>query len=491
MKRIFKTLVSLLVVAVVALSVFSINTFAANTVLSFSKKELKVGETLTVSVRLSISNMYGSDITVEYDENVLTYVSGADSGGAGQAHIVDENVGGQNQKTYSLTFKAAKAGSCVIKAAGTVGAGVPSTDVKIDGASASVTVKNAALSSNANLKSLTVSNGSLSPKFSASTTSYKVSVKKTVTSCKIYATAADSGAKVAISGTSELKVGDNTRTVTVTAPSGAQKVYTITVNRSDVDEPVASETSSGTENDSLETIIEGVPYMIVADISAITLPTGFKAVEKTYNDQQITVAADSKNNYEIYYLKTASDEEPAPYTYDEEANTFTILRIIHQGENQYIVADFPDDLIPTTDYYLTNEVIDDQNIKCYASNDTKLAGMYYIYCYFSGRFSVYRYDSLEKVLQRNPEFSVFKQAAVTTDDTESGFTQRFANLSSNAKTILVCIILVIIGIIALIVMLIIKFLRRDRYEDYYDKDDDFDNINIADSFIVDPSDEDK
>lgn len=88
----------------------------------------------------------------------------------------------------------------------------------------------APLSGNANLASLTCANAELSPTFSAGTTQYSVTVPYDVTSLRLSATAEDSGAKVSTSG-NDLSVGANTVTITVTAPSGVVKRYTISVIR--------------------------------------------------------------------------------------------------------------------------------------------------------------------------------------------------------------------------------------------------------------------
>ena len=88
----------------------------------------------------------------------------------------------------------------------------------------------APLSGNANLASLTCANAELSPTFSTGTTQYSVTVPYDVTSLRLSAAAEDSGAKVSTSG-NDLSVGANTVTITVTAPSGAVKRYTISVIR--------------------------------------------------------------------------------------------------------------------------------------------------------------------------------------------------------------------------------------------------------------------
>lgn len=105
----------------------------------------------------------------------------------------------------------------------------------------SIVVTRAAASTNANLSSLALSSGTLSPVFDAATTSYTTSVVNAVSSIQVTPTVADSLATVTVNGTSatsgsasgsiNLSVGSNTVTVVVTAQSGATKTYTVQITR--------------------------------------------------------------------------------------------------------------------------------------------------------------------------------------------------------------------------------------------------------------------
>ncbi|WP_439541629.1 cadherin-like beta sandwich domain-containing protein [Hyphomicrobium sp.] len=105
----------------------------------------------------------------------------------------------------------------------------------------SVTVTRDA-SSIADLSNLSLSQGSLSPTFSASTTAYTASVASSVTSITVAATLVEPNATITVngnlvtsgnpSGAIALNAGDNTITVVVTAQDGTTtKTFTVTVNR--------------------------------------------------------------------------------------------------------------------------------------------------------------------------------------------------------------------------------------------------------------------
>ena len=102
-----------------------------------------------------------------------------------------------------------------------------------------VTVNRAAPGGNNNLRSLTVSPGTLVPAFLPNTTNYTVDVASSVASVTVTAQPQDAGATVSINvqtttsrSVSLGAAGSSTLlTIEVTAPNGSQKTYTVVVNR--------------------------------------------------------------------------------------------------------------------------------------------------------------------------------------------------------------------------------------------------------------------
>ena len=86
-------------------------------------------------------------------------------------------------------------------------------------------------SSNNNLSSLTVSNGTLSPGFNKNTTSYDIEVPFSVTKLELSAKAEDSKSKVNISNPELVSEEITLVRVTVTAENGSSKTYTINAKR--------------------------------------------------------------------------------------------------------------------------------------------------------------------------------------------------------------------------------------------------------------------
>jgi hypothetical protein len=90
---------------------------------------------------------------------------------------------------------------------------------------------NVVLDTDATLRTLAVSTGTLTPAFNAATTNYSVTVDEAVTSISITAEANSAKASVTGTGTKSLSLGANTFNIVVTAESQNTQTYNITVNR--------------------------------------------------------------------------------------------------------------------------------------------------------------------------------------------------------------------------------------------------------------------
>ncbi len=491
MRKISKIISSLVVALSLCLAVLPFTALAAGASIAFSKSSVSVGDTVSVTISVSADSMYGVDVSGSYNEEVLTYVSGASSAGAGIFRITEsEGFNGESKKSFTLVFKAKKAGDCTFSVNGEVASGIPPVSVAVS-ASATMNVKDVTLSNNANLKSLRPGSGSLSPRFSQNVTEYTVNVKNSVTECKLYADTVEPSAKVSVTGSATLKVGENTRVVTVTAPGGATKSYTVKIIRSETEEIPGENTSSTVEaSPNLETIINGVTYMVLKDITGVKTPNGFSLAQRLYNNETVSVAVDDNGLFELFYLKSADSDTAYPYIYDSVKNAFKRVQIITQMEKEYIVSDLPENCSLPESYMSANVKINDMSIDCYSNTDEQSSDMFYIYCYYDGEFSMYRYDKLENVLQRYPELEIIESDMANANG--NTIIDRFMGLSSNAKTIVVCLIIAILGVIALIVLLIIKLVKSGKSRDFdlLEEDEDFETVSLSDDYqIVDEEEE--
>lgn len=199
-----------------------------------------VGSTIRITYTFSATNIAGASAQIVYDASVLSYkgCSGgtAPSSASGVINVYAGDGNAHSSLSVTLTFEALKVGSSSISVSPGGDEGIIDYDgnplsVSSKSTTVSVTNPSSSASSNANLSSLKVSAGSLSPSFSPSRTSYTVNVGEDVSVCTISATPQDSAATVSVGGSKNLSMGKNVRTVTVTAENGATKTYTITINR--------------------------------------------------------------------------------------------------------------------------------------------------------------------------------------------------------------------------------------------------------------------
>ena len=457
--KIFKKIAILFVVTALLLSAFVFPASAAKSaVIYFNKTSVEVGDKVTITVSVNPGEeMYAVSFYLEYDDEVLKYESGTGVAKAGVLQVVESPSGDKSVK-YNFTFSAIKVGSssisvrdCVYDVLGSNGAETKT----FGGASARLTVKDLALSGNAKLKSLKVSGYSLSPTFSSGRTSYSLKVPNNVTKLNISATPEDSKAKVTSVTGNKLNVGVNTVTITVQAENGTQKKYTIKVTRADENESEEDETEN-TET-ALDTNINGMPYTIVTKLPEDVIFKGFSVETTKLNGYDIETAVDMDGIYRIFYLQAAESDKLTPYLYNEELDSFEPLKYTTQNNKLYIFSQIPDDFEKPDSLYEANIDINGFTIPCLSDTNGAMSEFHYVYAFTNGIYNLYRYDSFEGTLQRQPDFEFTNTVTVDEDDS---FTARFASLSTNAKVILVGLVIVVLGVLALLVLLIVYLFRR-------------------------------
>lgn len=238
----------LLLSCILFLGVILVSGYVKATTISINPTNPKVGDTVTITV--SVPNVHTSTVTAN--------VSGAVSG---TIKVVGGDLSG-NPSTYSnsASYYCSKEGTINVAITSdssavlngeyiNVGA---STSVKVtsassgsgsssgsssgsnsnssSGNSSQTDSKPAEKSSNANLSNLGIKPNDFTG-FKSGTTTYNVTVPNEVDSVEVYATKADSKAKITGTGTKSLQEGENALSVVVTAENGNTKTYTINVTR--------------------------------------------------------------------------------------------------------------------------------------------------------------------------------------------------------------------------------------------------------------------
>lgn len=250
MKRIVSSL-SALVLTICLLLPLRASAASASASLS-GPDTVRAGDTITLTFKLNGSNLSGASGTLSYDDSQLQMTGTkqviaspwAVEFNGNNMVAYDNNLsapinGGKDLFTVSFKVKDVAAGTKITVSYTDVKASDGSADANIGTVSYSATVA-APLSTNNQLKSLTVSNAEISPAFNANTTSYTAEVPFSVSRLEVSAAAADGKAKVSINSPNLVPDGTTNVTVTVTAENGAKKTYTIKVHRAKDPNYVAS-----------------------------------------------------------------------------------------------------------------------------------------------------------------------------------------------------------------------------------------------------------
>lgn len=467
---------------------------AANISVSVNKSNVKVGDTVTVT--LSITSGYGA-------QGVLKKSSGVLGGSSDEYFTIGAGVG----DVQRFSYKATSVGSCTFSIqeplddttdvdGGTPSIGVGSATVTVTSASSNNDSnsnkdnkdnsgsntgndsnankdnenKEEKKSSNASLGSLVISAGTLSPKFSAATKDYTATVDYSCSSLAVTANPADSKASVtSVTGNDSLEVGENTVSVVVTAEDGSTSTYNIVVTRRSEDDPENADKQDNWKKFD----INGTEWTMVNDIPEDVVPEGFEHSKTVIDGLEYNTLHGTFGDITLVYLQSESGN--GLFVYDVAQNAaYEFVRI--NSESHFIVVLLPKvDDVPegyneislsiegkgvATAYQTKVEKTDDQTkdfYLVYAMND-------------NGESGWYTYDSVDGTYMRT-KLSTPTVAQDENDTTKSELVPGIAN-----KYLVLAAILVLI-IIILLLLLMVSAVKNRKYKamDYHDDDDDVDD----------------
>lgn len=467
---------------------------AANISVSVNKSNVKVGDTVTVT--LSITSGYGA-------QGVLKKSSGVLGGSSDEYFTIGAGVG----DVQSFSYKATSVGSCTFSIqeplddttdvdGGTPSIGVGSATVTVTSASSNNDSnsnkdnkdnsgsntgndnnsnkdnenKEEKKSSNASLGSLVISAGTLSPEFSAATKDYTATVDYSCSSLAVTANPADSKASVtSVTGNDSLEVGENTVSVVVTAEDGSTSTYNIVVTRRAEDDPENADKQDNWKKFN----INGTEWTMVNDIPEDVVPEGFEHSKTVIDGLEYNTLHGTFGDITLVYLQSESGN--GLFVYDAAQNAaYEFVRI--NSESHFIVVLLPKvDDVPegynevslsiegkgvATAYQTKAEKTDDQTkdfYLVYAIND-------------NGESGWYTYDSVDGTYMRT-KLSTPTVAQEENDTTKSELVPGIAN-----KYLVLAAILVLV-IVILLLLLIVSAVKNRKYKamDYHDDDDDVDD----------------
>lgn len=458
--------------------------------LGLSASTVNVGGSVTATV--SCPSGYGVDVILSVDNTAVL------SGGNDTVVVIGDAAGQPN--SASVTFSAVGAGTCTITATVRSAGDADGNPVDFGGASAAVTVNNTAQqptdtntgnntgsntgsntdgttdgsstaqttqSSDNTLKSIVLSNGSLSPAFSPKTKNYTATVDNSVTSLSISATPTNQTAKVtSVSGNDNLQVGENTITITVKAENGVTATYTIVVTRRDATDPENSEAQE--EKKSYE--INGSNWGISTEITEEEVLQDFTLSSILIDNLEYPCL--SFNNGSLDLIKMVSEDglNTGFFVYDKEQGAIYPFAKI-SGEEHYVIILMPDAADVPSDYAEVTLAIEGKaDVTAYQKADDEL---YLIYCINDrGEKGWYQYDPVEETYIRYVTPVETVEQVVEAQNPDTALQAEVANLKLERTIILaVCgIILVILLIIIIALAIRVANSRKDILRELEEED---------------------
>lgn len=409
MKKILSVLTAVLTVCMMLCATMPVSAASSTATLSASSTKPTVNSTVTITVKLSadkaIASLQGN---MTYDASVLEYVSTADgvtaNGGAGVLNFswFDYNTAAKT-RSFKVTFKAKAAGSSAVKFNTTELCDGDINDLGYPTGSVTVNVQNPQKSGNADLKSLYISSGSLSPAFSAKVTAYSIVIPYDVTVLTVSAVAADGNATISVEGSKNMKVGKNTRVVKVTAPNGTVKSYTLNITRQESNGNPDKDTDGETPpaDTAAQVTVGDETLYIATDLKDVTLPVGYEQASLTVSDVEFPSVQDKNRNVTLLYLTDKDGKNGAFYVYDTAAMTFSAFCHVTAPAGVYAFLTPDSNLVIPEGFTQAFVEINGQTVSAFAFPQPEMAAYYLVYALSpAGNKGLYTYDTEEGTLQR-------------------------------------------------------------------------------------------
>lgn len=203
--------------------------------LSGNKASVKLNKDYTLTIKICAKEaMQGVSGLLTYNADMMEYENDGQAaivGSNGALTLSDTFAEPTKEKTYKLKFKACATGDCLFTLSDNYYTCYEDLRVQAAG-SATTTAKilvNDGIEDDSTLAELLIGTGELSPAWNPDHLEYEVQVPSDTTIFTYSATPGAENATVVSTGPEKLETGRNIYKITVTAPSGDESIYTISV----------------------------------------------------------------------------------------------------------------------------------------------------------------------------------------------------------------------------------------------------------------------
>lgn len=394
----------MIIISVLAFSLFASNVEASSVSISTSKSSVVVGNTVTITTRISsnstILQAYG---TIKCNSGLLLV-----SGNGEAINYYNGNDANTKTLTYSNTYKATKTGtiSCSVSSV-SVGTAASANFEDLATRSVSISVLNASSSSSSsgssssnrggttadkkqyssdnNLSSLSIKGYELNPKFDKDTTEYKLELDSSVETIDIEAKASDDEATISGIGNKKVSEGVNTFEIKVTAENGNEKIYKIIVNVQDTNPIIVK--------------IGKKKYTVIKkNNDLIDKLEGYEESTITINDQDVVAYTNNTIGYTLVLLKDSKGNINY-YIYDLKNDSYTLYQEYKFGNLRLNILEMDKEILPDK-YFKSKFIYNDNKIIAYKVKDNSKFYLFYAMNINTGKKNLYTYDSAEDTVQR-------------------------------------------------------------------------------------------
>ncbi|MBE6807278.1 MAG: cadherin-like beta sandwich domain-containing protein [Ruminococcaceae bacterium] len=391
---------------------------AGSATISASKSSVTVGQQVTVTAKYAggSAGIGSLDAYFYYNTKAFEYVSCSGATAAGGAGTIKisyfcQDVTAPKTVTVSVTLKAVGVGNGNFKWE-TEGMYSDNDDLLgTPGKSLSVSVTNPTKSGDATLSFLKPSKGTLSPKFDKNVTNYTVTVPYSVTRCLLNYGTTDPQAQTAVAGSANLKVGKNTRSVTVTAQNGTTKKYTVVITREPATDTDNTTSSSGSTTsttaptappkDTLEVTVGDKAMYVAESQTTEKLPTNFDWDFITVNGVDVPAGKHKNADLTVLYLLEKEGDGGAFYLYDPATETFAPYYKLSLKSAVYTVHSLPQGSVAPAGTKEGTFTYKDVQVSAFLYEDEALKDFAILQVTTpEGKTGLYVFDSAEKAFLR-------------------------------------------------------------------------------------------
>lgn len=321
--------------------------------------------------------------------------------------VFDDSSNSIKNKSYSITMRPSSSGTVTCSTSGVRITNMSSDSWQsLSDKSMSITVKEPVVvppktySGNNYLKSLEVSDYTISPEFSKDTTEYSVEVPNGTDKITINASKEDNTASVSGTGDKEVVEGTNKFEIKVEAENGNVKTYTIVVTVKELD-PIT-------------VTVGGKAYNVIRKEGILEVPTNYEKSSVKIGEDDVLCYKNKKTKDILIGLSNDKGDNKY-FIYDEKTGKFSEYNNMLVNGVSLKLMSMPKDEIPNgyskvSFDYDNNKIDGYQYIKkgvTYAA-DEKVKGSFFYLLYAineeTGKKGVYVYDKEENTIQRyNPD----------------------------------------------------------------------------------------